>query len=114
MTKMTAIATQDIVQKGSIGIIFEVEFVDENGAAIDVSDATTKEILALFSDSSSVAFTAEFSNTGSDGKIRYVTETADDINVVGTLVIQGHVIGADYEYYGLPSTLLVNKNIAVA
>lgn len=113
MTKMTAIATQDIVQKGSIGVIFEVEFVDEDGAVIDISTATTKEILAQFSDGTTTAFTAAFSNTGTDGKIRYVTESADDISIVGTLIIQGHVVSTDYDYYGLPSTLLVNKNIII-
>jgi hypothetical protein len=71
-------------RKGEANKYIEIQFVygdgdpdHDEGEAVDISAATTKEIVVRKSDGSEVALTAAFTNSGTDGKIRYqVTDTA--------------------------------------
>lgn len=73
-----------------VGTIFIITIVDDNGDAVDISGATTKNIKFLKPDETAVTKTADFTTDGSDGKIQY--ETVDqDLIPAGLWHIQGYV-----------------------
>jgi len=79
-----------------IGTVIRVRIIDEaTDAALDVSDATTKQIIFKKPDNVSVTKTAVFTTDGSDGYIQYVT-VADDLDVAGTWKVQGKVVSGLY------------------
>lgn len=80
----------DTVIKGAVGIPIKI-LVSDNGVAVDLSGATVKKI--LLEDSTGVVqeFDAEFSTTGVDGYIQYVTQSASDLGVVGRVRVQAYL-----------------------
>lgn len=81
---------------GDVGTIFKIKIVDDDSVAIDISDATTKQIIFLKPGRrASVTQTATFTTDGTDGYIEYQT-VADDLDKAGLWKIQGKVIGPTY------------------
>ena len=79
-----------------IGTVIRVRIIDEaTDAALDVSGATTKQIIFKKPDNVSVTKTAVFTTNGSDGYIQYVT-VANDLDVDGTWKVQGKAINGVY------------------
>ena len=80
------------------GTIFQITLQDQDGAAVDVSAATTKQIIFEKPDGVVEAKTASWVTDGTDGKIKYAA-VADDLDVVGAWKIQGRVTdGSTWEY----------------
>jgi hypothetical protein len=70
------------VQKGAIGVIIELT-ITEDDVAVNLSSATTKNIV-LRSPSGVVATkTGAFVTDGSDGKLKYTTTAEADLNEAG-------------------------------
>lgn len=78
------------VQKDDIGTIVELT-LQENGTAVDLSSATTLQIIFRKTDGTTVTKTASFSTDGTDGKIRYQS-VAGDFNVAGPWRVQARVV----------------------
>ncbi len=79
------------IHVGDIGTVFERTVKDQDGNVVDVSTATTKDFIYTKSDGSKVTKDTEFTNDGSDGKLRYVT-IADDLDIEGDWKLQVHVV----------------------
>lgn len=92
--------------KNDVGTILTITVVDDDGVAVDISGATSKQIVFLKPDETVVTKTAVFVSDGSDGKIKYTT-IAGDLDIVGLWHIQplidisaGDVIfHADYDHF---------------
>ena len=69
---------------------------DSDGAALNISAATTKEIIVKRPGLTAVALPAAFTNTGTDGKIQIDYE---DITVVGQYQVQGKVVLSGNTYH---------------
>jgi len=82
--------SKEEIHLGDIGTVFTVT-LKEDDTAVNVSTATTKQILFQDPSQSVTAKTAEFTTDGSDGKIYYTT-VADDLDEAGTWQIQAKVI----------------------
>lgn len=80
------------VQKGNIKTTIKLQINDQDGDALDVSTASTKEIILRDPNGVSTTFDAAFTTDGSDGLIEYETTDADDLGVAGPWQAQGHVI----------------------
>lgn len=78
-------------QLNDVGIVFELTVKDEGAFVVDLSSATTIELIFRDPDGTSVTQTATFTTDGSDGKIQYTT-LAGDLDVVGLWSWQGHVV----------------------
>ena len=78
------------VHKDDIGTVFEVALMD-GSSIVNVSAATTKEIIFEKPDGSTLTKTAEFVTSGSDGKIDYTT-VAGDLDTIGRWKIQAYVV----------------------
>lgn len=79
------------------GSIIRVTLVDSDRDAIDVHDATTKQLRFKKLDNSTVVKTAEFTHDGSDGEIEYKAE-AGFFDQTGTWEIQAYVAGPGYKH----------------
>ena len=83
------------VHVGDIGTIFELTVEDCNGV-VDISTATTLEIIFRKPDGTQVINLACLSGTGVDGKMRYKTTVSTEIDQEGDWLMQGRVeFGAD-------------------
>ena len=76
---------------GDVGTVVEFTAKDENGATINISAATTLEIIFRKPSQAVVTRTAVFTTDGTDGLFRYVT-VAGDFDEAGKWVRQGHVV----------------------
>lgn len=70
---------------------FEVTFLDDDGTALDISTATTRQILLAKPDDTVLTNAAAFVTDGTDGKIEYVAVTTD-IDQAGSWRVQGKVV----------------------
>lgn len=73
-----------------IGTIFTATIKDENDTIVDVSGATTKQLIFKKPDDTILTRTASFVNTGTDGKIKYVA-VAGDLDMHGSWFLQAYV-----------------------
>jgi len=64
------------LQKSSIGVTIETT-VKENGVAISIASASTKNFKVLKPSGSVVTWAGSFVTDGTDGKLKYVTLTND-------------------------------------
>ena len=78
------------VHEGDIGTIFEVT-VQDGDSAVDISGATTKQIIFEKPDGSTVTKDAAFVSDGSDGKIKH-TIVSGDLDMAGRWQIQAYVV----------------------
>jgi hypothetical protein len=70
---------------------FEFTIKDEDGVVVDISGATTKEIIFKDPDGGSATGTASFTTDGVDGKMFVVAE-ADQLGTAGVWKWQGYVV----------------------
>ncbi len=92
----------DEIHKDDVGNIFRVTVV-EDGAAIDVSASSTKQIFFKKPDGMKLTKTATFTVDGSDGRIEYAV-IAGDLDQIGIYRIQAYVvIGSNYYYSEIQS-----------
>ena len=75
----------------NIGVGFKPRIM-EDGVAVDVSAATTKQIKFKRPDGTSFTKTASFLTDGTDGRLLYVTVNGD-LNMAGNWKLQGYVAG---------------------
>ena len=78
-----------------VGTKFQAVIKDQNGTIVDVSSATTKELIFKAPSGEVKTFEAENVDDGTDGEIEYTTE-AGDIDEPGDWMWQARiVIGGD-------------------
>jgi hypothetical protein len=77
------------VHKGDIGTVFELT-VKDDGAVINISTVSVKQIKFKKPSGTVIIQTAEFKTDGSDGILTYTT-LADDLNAAGSWRIQAYV-----------------------
>ncbi len=93
--------------EGQVGFVFELIVTDvvidpvtevQTETVLNISTATTKEIILRMEGGARVVKTATFSTNGSDGKIRCVS-AAGDIGKGESVYVEGHVILLAEEFY---------------
>lgn len=99
------------IHLGDVGTIFEVACVDENGAVINISGASTKQILAEQPDGTIQTWTAIFSTDGTDGLMRYVTQSTGDLPASGDWKFQGYVVLSTDKFHTAISTVTIYPNV---
>ena len=97
-------------QVGDIGTIIKATITDQDGAALDVSGASTLQLLFLKPNGILVTQTATMTGDGTDGVIQYVT-IADDLDVPGVWKSQGLVIDAGKQHKSTVDVFHVKPNI---
>ena len=79
------------IHVGAVGVSIRPHIVDENGDTIDVSGASTKQVLLEDPDGNVAAKSADFVTDGTDGYIEYVTQ-ANDLDEAGWWRAQGYIV----------------------
>ena len=98
-------------QYNNIGVAFKAT-IKEDGVAVDVSAASTKQLKFKRPDGSSFTKTATFVTDGTDGKIQYVTVDGD-LNMAGAWTQQGYVAGVGgFTGHSTKRSFNVDSNIA--
>lgn len=85
------------VQKDNIGTVIRVT-IRSAGNVVDVSGASTKQILLQKSDGTDLTKTASFTNDGTDGQIEYTT-VSGDLDTLGVLQVQAKVVLSGNTFY---------------
>jgi len=98
------------IQKNNVGTVFRMTFKDCDGVVIDISSASTKNM--IFASPSGVSSTkaGAFTTDGSNGQLDYTSE-ADFLNEAGTWSVQGHVIIGAQNFKSDISTFTVIDNL---
>ncbi len=68
-----------------------VSTIKDGNAIVDISGATTKQIILGKPDGTSLIKSGVFTTDGTDGKLEYIT-VSGDINVIGWWKIQAYIV----------------------
>jgi hypothetical protein len=101
------------IHVGDIGTIIELDITDTDGVAINVSSATVKYIYLKKPSGTKIKRDAEFTNTGSDGKIQYTT-ISGDIDRAGEWQVEGYVELTDGKFFTTKDDFVVLPTLYVA
>lgn len=97
------------VRENDIGVVFRITITkNSDGTVLDISSATTREIVFRRPSGVIVTKTAVVTNSGTDGKMEYVSE-ADFLNETGNWKLQGHVIVGSNDLTTEMGAFSVNK-----
>lgn len=81
------------IHVGDTGVALRFTVVDETDTAIDLSGATTKDVLLKPPNGGALkTFAGAFVDDGTDGELEYVTALAADLDVAGTWGRQIHLV----------------------
>jgi hypothetical protein len=89
------------LRKGAYPVAVERTLRDQSGEPVNISGSSNNKIRLVSPSGVKKEFNAIFTNSGSDGKIRFVTSAATDLDEVGTwraqfrLGISGGAIPSD-------------------
>jgi len=78
------------IRKGDIGTVFTITVMD-GSAAVDISTATTKNIVFKKPDKTILPKAGSFVTDGTDGKISYTT-VSGDLSKAGEWCVQGAIV----------------------
>lgn len=95
---------------GDIGTVFLVT-VQDNGLAVDISTATTKELCLRKPDGTLLTKNADFNTDGVDGKLKYTT-ISGDLDAAGNWILQIHIVMPTGEWRSDKITFAVYPNIS--
>ena len=97
------------IHQNDVGTQFLVT-VKDGSSAVNISSATTKQLIIKKPSGTKLTKTATYSTDGADGKIYYNT-VADDLDEAGTYKLQGKVVISDGTFYTDITTFKVYRNL---
>lgn len=98
------------IQKGNIGTAFRIEIKDQDDVVVDVSAATTIQIIFKKPGGDILTKTASFVTNGTDGMIQYVSQSGD-LDTVGLWRHQGFVVQSGTEFWTDLAQFKVHRNL---
>ena len=84
------------IQKNDYGTRFELTITDQDGAAVDISSATTKALIFESPGETVSSKAATFTTNGTDGKI-YWDATEGFLDTIGRWKLQGKYVDGDQQ-----------------
>lgn len=97
------------LQELSINLTITVVVV-ENSVPVDISGATTKDLIFLKPGGALVSKNGTFVSDGTDGLLSYTTELGF-LTPAGTWRVQCHVVKGADDYYTEPVAFAVDRNL---
>jgi len=98
------------IHLNDIGTEFRVEVQDCNENALNISTATTKQLIFKKPDGVTLTKDADFVTTGSDGLIKYVSASGD-LDALGTWKIQSYIDMPSGKWRSEFKTFKVHRNL---
>ena len=102
-------ALTEEIHVGDIGTLITLAITDA-GTAVDLSSATTKQIIFLKPDRTKLTKSAEFSTDGTNGQLKYTT-VSGDLDLAGFWQVQAHVIMPTGEWRSSTELFEVAENL---
>ena len=99
----------DEIHKNDIGTTLKTT-VKNGSSGVDISPATTKNIILGKPDKTLLTKAGSFTTDGTDGQLEYVT-ISGDLDQIGCWKIQAHVVTSSGEWKSDIGTFEVHKNI---
>lgn len=99
-------------RKGDIGTPIELTITSDGTTAINISAATTKQITLQAPDGTEATFTASFTGTGVDGKLRYTTTATSDLAQTGNYLAQAYIVEPTGAWHSSIFRFRVDPNLA--
>jgi hypothetical protein len=99
----------DEIHLNDIGTVFEATIMD-GAVVVDISTATTKQLIFKGQSGSSKTKSAAFATDGTDGKIRYVTVTGD-LDWAGQWEWQAYVVMPTGAWHSDTAQFIVYENL---
>ncbi len=99
------------LQENDVGVALVLTVVDETGAALNLSSATSIQIFITKPDDTLLTETAAFKTDGKDGKIEYLTQ-AGDVDMLGQYHIQARYVEDTFLRHTQRGTFVVQRNLA--
>lgn len=96
---------------GDTGTSLRILFEDENEAVLDISAASTKEMLLKKPDGTLITLTGIFVTDGTDGLIEFIT-LSGTFNIPGRWKIQGHIISGGSDWHSTTDNFKVLEILA--
>ena len=84
--------------------------VTDGSTAVNISSATTKQIIIKKPSGTKITANTAFSSDGTDGKMFYNT-VVDDLDEAGSYKLQGKVIISDGTFYTDITSFKVHRNL---
>jgi len=101
--------TRNNIQVGAVDMLVELE-VREGYGVLDISSATTKNIIIEKPDNTLITASATFLTDGKDGLIYYRT-VAGDLNQAGVYNVQAYIVMPTFTGYTTPISFTVYANL---
>jgi hypothetical protein len=79
------------IMVNDIGTIFQITVKDEDCGIVDLSTASTKQIIFRKPDGTLLTKSASFVNSGDDGKIKWVS-VSGDLDLPGMYRVQAYIV----------------------
>ena len=99
------------VHENDIGTVFKLTVKDQDGVIVDISSASTKQIIFKKPGGNILTKTASFQTDGTDGIIKYTT-LSGDLNEKGIWQIQAYVVITAGTFYSDVLEFKVYPNIS--
>jgi hypothetical protein len=96
---------------GDIGAVIRRNLKNVDGTVLDISSATTKEIVLLSPSGDKATKTAAFTTNGTDGKLQYTTTITTDLHEPGVWRAEAHVILSSGEFRSDAPPFVVSGNL---
>lgn len=97
------------IQVGAIGFLIELN-IKAGNSPLDISSATTKNIIIEKPDSTILTASGSFVTDGTDGLLYYRT-ISGDLDQEGTYNVQAYLVMPDFTGYSTPVSFTVYPNI---
>ena len=99
----------DEIHYNDVGLQFTIT-IQDGDTAVDISTATTKQLIFTKPSGDQLTKTASFVTDGTDGVIKYLT-IADDLDEVGNWQLQGYVVIGTYSWHTDIARFKVHRNL---
>jgi hypothetical protein len=98
------------IRVGDIGTNIELTVKDETNTVVDISTATTKQLIFRKPNGTLLTKNATFTTDGTDGKI-YITTVAGDLDQVGVWYTQAYIEITPYQWHSSYEEMDVYSNL---
>jgi len=98
------------IHQNDIGTVFKVTVQNGSGTAVDVSGATTKQLIFRKPDGTNDTQSATFFTDGTDGILTYTT-ISGDIDTIGAWQIQANLVLASGTFLSDIAEFAVHENL---
>ena len=98
------------IHQSDVGTEIRIQIVDHDGTAVDISAATTKQMVFKKPSGASLTVNAAFVTTGVDGLIKYIIQSGD-FSEVGTWKVQSIVTVGAFVWHSNFESFKVLRNL---